>query len=308
MLRRVATVALVALAVAADCASPAGAEPIVCPPGSEPDPTRRECIITVTDPGGGGAGGGDAVDGSSQPAPQRTCTFTLGDKPKDVPCSSDDGWWSQSQQAYCKAASPQPPASDPVWGGRTEGQIYECNRPVNVGAIAAVIFQIWLAQPPAGAPPDPRVLAQQAIARMNLKAVSIGIVPEPLPGRVGLVGMPVWMWDANPGPSTWGPMTKSAAAGGYTVTATAKVSRVVWSMGDGEVTVCRTPGTPYQDSFGMQDSPDCGYTYGRQGRYVVRATSYWTVDWSGMGRSGSIPLSFVDSVRLTIGEAQVLTQ
>ena len=195
-----------------------------------------------------------------------------------------------------------------MWGGRTEGQIYECNRPVNVGAIAAVIFQIWLAQPPAGAPPDPRVLAQQAIARMNLKAVSIGIVPEPLPGRVGLVGMPVWMWDANPGPSTWGPMTKSAAAGGYTVTATAKVSRVVWSMGDGEVTVCRTPGTPYQDSFGMQDSPDCGYTYGRQGRYVVRATSYWTVDWSGMGRSGSIPLSFVDSVRVTIGEAQVLTQ
>jgi len=41
---------------------------------------------------------------------------------------------------------------------------------------------------------------------------------------------------------------------------------------------------------------------------VVRARSYWTVDWSGMGRSGSIPLSFVDSVRVTIGEAQVLTQ
>ena len=79
-------------------------------------------------------------------------------------------------------------------------------------------------------------------------------------------------------------------------------------MGDGEVTVCRSPGTAYRDSFGMKDSPDCGYTYSRQGRYVVRATSYWTVDWSGMGRSGSIPLSFVDSVRVTIGEAQVLTQ
>ena len=291
-------------------AHPAAAEsPIVCPPGSEPDPRGGICIITVEKPGGGGSngGGGGGAEPDSQLA-KRTCTFTLLGSPKDMPCSSDDGWWSQSQQAYCKAASPQPPLSDPAWGGRTEGQIYECTRPGTAFGLVVPVFQIWLAQPPAGAPPDPRVLAQQAIARMNLKAVSIGIVPEPLPGRVGLVGMPVWMWDTNPGPSTWGPVTKSASAGGFTVTATAKVSRVVWSMGDGEVTVCRTPGTAYQDSYGMKDSPDCGYTYSRQGRYVVRARSYWTVDWSGMGRSGSIPLSFVDSVRLTIGEAQVLTQ
>ena len=308
MLRRALLALLAAVASGVLAASASANPPIVCPPGSALDAGSGQCTLTIATPGGsGGAGGNDPSD-AAQPVRQRTCTYTLGSTSKDVPCSSDDGCWSQSQQAYCTVASLQPPSSDPVWAGRTEGQIYECNRPVNVGAVAAVVFQIWLAQPPAGAPPDPRVLAQQAIATMDLKAVSIGIVPEPLPGRIGLVGMPVWMWDANPGPSTWGPMTKSAAAGGYTVTATAKVSRVVWSMGDGEVTVCRSPGTPYQDSFGMKGSPDCGYTYSRQGRYVVRATSYWTVNWSGMGRSGSIPLSFVDSVRITIGEAQVLTQ
>jgi len=307
MLRR-ATILLVLCVSLAAAAGSASADPIACPSGSTPDPSSGECLIIATTPGGGGSNGGRGGGGTTEPAVQQTCTYTLRGKPKDVPCSSRDGWWSASQQAYCKAASPQPPPSDPVWGGRTQGQIYECTRPVNVGAIAAVVFQIWLAQPPAGAPPDPRVLAQRAVAAMNLQAVSIGIVPEARPGSVGLVGMPVWMWDTNPGPSTWGPVTKSASAGGFTVTATAKVSRVVWSMGDGEVTVCRSPGTPYQDSFGMQDSPDCGYTYARQGRYVVRARSYWTVDWSGMGRSGSIPLSFVDSVRVTIGEAQVLTQ
>ncbi len=308
MLRR-ATILLVLSVSLTIAAGPASADPIACPSGSTPDPSSGECLIIATTPGGGGSNGGGSGGGANpQPAAKRTCTFTLLGEPMDMPCLSKDGWWSASQQAYCKAASPQPPLSDPAWGGRAQGQIYECTRPGTALGLVAPVFLIWLAQPPAGAPPDPRVLAQRAVAAMNLQAVSIGIVPEARPGSVGLVGLPVWMWDTNPSASSWGPVTKSASAGGSTVTATAKVSRVVWSMGDGEVTVCRTPGTPYQDSFGMKDSPDCGYTYTQQGRYVVRARSYWTVDWSGMGRSGSIPLSFVDSVRVTIGEAQVLTQ
>ena len=165
-----------------------------------PDPERWQCIITVADPRRWRLERAVAVAvvAALSQLPSATCTFTLLGSPKDVPCSSDDGWWSQSQQAYCKAASPQPPLSDPAWGGRTEGQIYECTRPVTASGWLRPVFQIWLAQPPAGAPPDPASLAQQAIAGMNLKAVSIGIVPEPLPGRVGLVGMPVWMWDDQP--------------------------------------------------------------------------------------------------------------
>lgn len=307
MLRRWAALVLGVLFAGISAAPVMATDPIVCPPGSVPDPNGGQCVITVLVPGSGGSGGSSG-SGTAQPVAQRACTYTLGQRPNVVPCSSGDGWWSQSQQAYCKAASPQPPADDPVWGGRDEGQIYECIRPINVGAVAAAVFQIWLAQPPAGAPPDPRVLAQQAIATMNLKAVSIGIVPEAGPGRVGLVGMPVWMWDTNPGPSTWGPITKTASAGGYTVTATAKATKVVWSMGDGEVVVCRTPGTPYEDSFGKQDSPDCGYTYTRQGVYRVWARSYWAVQWSGLGQAGAVPLQFANSVRITVGEAQVLTQ
>ena len=143
---------------------------------------------------------------------------------------------------------------------------------------------------------------------MNLHAVRIGMVPEPTPGKVGLVGMPVWMWAQDPDAATWGPVTRSASSGGYTVSATAKVLKVVWSMGDGEVVVCRTPGTAYEDRFGKTSSPDCGYTYTRQGRHRVRATSYWSVDWAGMGQSGTIPLSFSDSAVVTIGEVQVLIQ
>ncbi|QKE85135.1 ATP/GTP-binding protein [Arthrobacter sp. NEB 688] len=171
-----------------------------------------------------------------------------------------------------------------------------------------MIYLVWLAEPPNGAPPNPASLAARAVETMNLRAVSIGIVPESRPDAIGLVGMPVWMWNASDAAETWGPVTKSASAGGYTVTATAKVEKVVWAMGDGHVVVCRTSGTAYRDSYGKSESPTCGYRYDQQGRYTVRATSYWRVDWSGIGQSGSIPLQFSDSVVITVGEVQVLTQ
>lgn len=142
---------------------------------------------------------------------------------------------------------------------------------------------------------------------MGLRAVTIGIVPESRPGSVGLVGMPNWMWVANPTSNSWGPITRSASAGGFTVTATARVSRVVWDMGDGQVVSCRA-GTPYEDSFGKRDSPDCGHTYTRQGEYTVRATSHWVVEWSGIGQSGTIPVDLTRTAPLTIGEVQVLRQ
>lgn len=309
----VALAAALPVVVSATGAAVADA-PVTCPPGSEFEPKAGVCVIAVTTPGAGGsAGGATSGGGNPQPASKPACSYILGGGAREVPCSGEYGWWSQSEQAYCKAAAPQPPAGDPAWGGHTDGQIYECTRPagampaVGVGGIG-VVFLVWLARPPAGAPPDPRVLAQRAVAAMNLRAVSIGIVPEARAGSVGLVGMPVWMWDANPGPSSWGPLTKSVSAGGYTVTATAKVSKAVWSMGDSHVVVCRGPGTPYRDAFGKRPSPDCGYTYVRQGVYRVWVRSYWTVDWSGVGQSGSIPLQFADSARITIGEAQVLTQ
>ncbi|MDN5798167.1 MAG: PKD domain-containing protein, partial [Intrasporangium sp.] len=93
-----------------------------------------------------------------------------------------------------------------------------------------------------------------------------------------------------------------------TVTATAKAQRVVWTMGDGSTITCTGPGTPYADSYGKKSSPTCGHTYTREGKYTVRATSFWVVTWSGIGQSGTIPLNFTDTAAITMGEAQVLTQ
>lgn len=205
-------------------------------------------------------------------------------------------------------ADPQPSLTNPVWEGHTDGAIYLCVVPDVAGGRFSVplgTLQYWALSAPVA--PDPEELAQQAVESMDLRAVDIGIVPEASAGSVGLVGMPNWMWVANPTATTFGPTTASASAGGWTVTASARVSRVVWDMGDGQVVTCGV-GTPYDVSFGKADSPDCGHTYTRQGTYTVQATSHWVVTWSGIGAAGTIELDLTQSATVTIGEAQVLAR
>ena len=111
------------------------------------------CCPTQRRPGGGG----------SAPAAKPVCRYSLSVPAKEVPCSSEQGWWVQSRQCYARVASPQPAASDPVWEGRTEGAVYDCYRPF-LGPGGFLVAQFWSASPPGvGAPPDPRTLAQQAV-------------------------------------------------------------------------------------------------------------------------------------------------
>ena len=143
------------------------------------------------------------------------------------------------------SANPQPPKSEAVWQGHTDGGIFLCEVPNRVGRglfEVGYTIEYWAASAPP-APPDPRQLAQQAVEAMQLRAIQVGIVPEARSGSVGLVGTPNWMWAEQPAANTWGPITRSASAAGWTVTATGKVSQVTWDMGDGQVIVCAGPGT-----------------------------------------------------------------
>ncbi len=286
-------------------ATPAEASsPVSCGPGQVYVPTLRKCIVVVKAPGGGGGGGGGGgspVGGGGGGKPEQ-CVYV-----KKVPCKSKNGYWSNAKLCYVGPPAEKHPKSDPIWEGHTTGAIYGCYNPF-VGGNRYYAF--WAAGPPAAPipPPDPRVLAQQAIAAMNLQAIEIGIVPEPRAGRVGVIGLPTWMWAENPAANTMGPISRTASLRGYSVTATAKVSHVVWKMGDGTTIRCSGAGTPYQDKFGTRSSPTCGHTYTRQGRYAVTATSHWVVNWSGIGESGSIPLSLSRTANITMGEAQVISR
>lgn len=121
------------------------------------------------------------------------------------------------------------------------------------------------------------------------------------------------MWVDQPAENTYGPISRTVAAGGVSVTATAEVRNVVWSMGDGRSVTCTTAGTPYADSYERQSSPDCGHTYTRTsagqpgGAYTVAATSSWTITWAGGGQTGTIDdISFTQEAQVQIGELQVI--
>ncbi|MFI6689040.1 ATP/GTP-binding protein [Streptomyces sp. NPDC050485] len=212
---------------------------------------------------------------------------------------------SKPEQPQCtiQLSDPQPDKSSQFWEGHTDGAIYE-----KVCPTGGLIW-FWAPTPPAAVQVDPAVLAQQAVDKMLLRGPQVGITPKP--GGKGVVGMPVYLWTAT-GAETYGPNTASASAGGVTVTATAKVSKIVWSMGDGQSVTCTTAGTPYQAEFGKQPSPDCGYRYSQpsstqsSGKYHVTATSTWAIDWTGGGQTGQLTETRSSAVDVTVAEVQVL--
>lgn len=301
----------VLLGVSMHGVSPATAGPPVrCAPGSIWKPVVGQCVIVVTPPSSPGDPGDpeqpDPVGGvSASPSAQPRCTDSVDNT--EVACEREGGWhWVQGWNAYARPADPQPDRSNALWEGKTDGAIYEIG--TFVGNVVGVGLSLprWSATPPWVNVPDPRILAQQAIEQMNLQAVTIGIVPDDGPGSMGLVGLPTWMWAEAPGENTMGPITRSASASGYTVTATGRVDKVAWDMGDGATVTCTGAGKPYEDVYMDSDSPVCGHRYQDQGDHPVTATSYWAIDWSGMGQSGTISLQLQESTTIRIGEAQVL--
>lgn len=164
-----------------------------------------------------------------------------------------------------------------------------------------------------GTPPapqiDPAELAQTAVSQMELEAPEVASTPDD-PDTLGAVGLPVWLWVANPGATTTGPNSTSATAGNVTVNATATFSGMTIDMGDGTTIECAGPGTEYPGS-GIYESPDCGHVYEQMsddqpdGLYTVGITAHWTVTWeSNGGESGEIPVDLTTSKQLRIGSYQ----
>ncbi|KMO96026.1 ATP/GTP-binding protein [Streptomyces roseus] len=234
---------------------------------------------------GKGATGGKPADG---PPPKFVCTHT----PLD----------------------PQPPAGSAAWEGHKpgDGAVYR-KQCVSTESVDGYIINstAWLAQPPAEAV-DPAVLAQRAVDSMLLAGPAIA---SPRPDGRYTVGVPMWLW-VSQSPTTWGPNTASASAGGIRVAATAKVSSVVWAMGDGSSVTCKGPGTPYTAGRGMSPSPDCGHLYratsaGQPGGvYKGTATSTWSVAWAvtGGGRTGRLTEVRQSPFTVSVGEVQVVGQ
>ncbi len=297
-------------------AYPANAD-TVC---SQTDPATGKCLIWVEVPATPSDPAENDDDGPKDTGTGKACYWDgtkqgISDPPPGpVPCTSEYGYWSNSWNCYVRLLDPQPPAGDPSWQGHEpgDGAVYQCYQPQ-----VHLLIHIWSQDPPpdSGAGPTPREVAQIAIEQMDLRAIDIGITPAPGEGSIGIVGMPVWMWATNPDRHSVGPITESAAAGGITVSATARLHRISWDMGDGTKVTCASAGTPYRAAYQNKKSPDCGHVYTKSSssrpgdKFTVTATSDWIITWAGAGQTGTIRLNGLSrSVQIAVGEAQVLVQ
>jgi hypothetical protein len=284
--------------------------------GVECPATKLNCEITAEDPGTEpqdqspkepSGGGGEEVP----------CEIDG----KKVPCSDPEmGTFNRSDSCYWKLLDPQPSASEVAalangpmgsagipddWEPGDPGAFYNVSCPGTLLSGGTTFSPTA----PGGTSVDPAQLARKAVEQMTLRGPDIGITPKP--GGRGVVGMPVYMWTET-GAETYGPQAESASAGAVTVTATAKVSKIVWEMGDGKTVTCTTAGTPYKEEFGKKPSPDCGHRYTKPSsttgsdKFHVTATSTWTIDWSGGGQSGQLTETRNSSVNITVAEVQVL--
>ena len=241
------------------------------------DRVTNQCTVTG---GGGSQVGGDSSNGVKVP-PARCLADGI-----DVPCKGEFGEWHNVYQCYVKMLDSGNASCHALNGDET--------------IILADNFQ-----PP---PPDPRVMAWQILAQIDIRAGEIGLAPTT--GNA-LVGMPTWMWVDNPGPTTTGPVTRSTTAQGYTVTIEARLARVVYIMGDGTTVTCSgvdAAGTRYLDRYGMESSPTCGHRYLRPGSFPVTATSQWEVAWYGIGEAGVIALEVQRSAEVTVREGHAVVR
>ncbi|MGW2897489.1 ATP/GTP-binding protein [Streptomyces sp. NPDC001212] len=253
-----------------------------------------DCEVEVDVPGKGGgkAGGSGSTDGTGGSG------SSVGRDPTD--------------KTVCvyKLADPQPPAGSLDWKGHEpgDGAVYE--QTCGWGDVDGdtITRMVWLADPPPQETVDPAVLAQRAVDSMTLLGPDIA---SPRAAGKYTVGVPMWMW-VNQSATTYGPNTASATAGGVTVTATAEVSKIVWTMGDGASVTCTGPGTPYTSSEGMAQSPTCGHVYSKtsagaqNSKFPVTATSTWTINWQGGGQAGQLTEVRQTNVQVAVGEVQVV--
>lgn len=270
-------------------------------------------LICENDPGGPGDGGGGPGGPGGSPG---VCQFDGA----AVPCVTEYGSWQN--ECYVRTAEPQPPKDSAIWEDNEDGVILECT-PYECavsGTNCESASFYWAPTPPAGPSVSPEELARRAYTSMNLTMGSIGSTPpsSAIDGEaLGQLGLPIWLWVANPQENTVGPIERSASDGGLSVTARGELNRTEWVISrDGQAlatVTCRgadAGGTPYDGRDSTLQSPTCGFPASfnvHPGNLTVTATAYWTVTWEGGNQTGTItvpPQTSESAIR--IGETQTV--
>jgi len=280
------------------------------------DPTNpRSCKLVIRDDGSGGgaggpSGGSTSTGGSTSPGGGDSS----GDGSSSPRLVGDNKNLPPGECAW-KVVTPKPPANDPRWGGADPATNEIIFNDCNGGPTQYGVAPAGAAGPVVLPPPDPAVLAAQAISQLSVPMPATNVAPDP--DRLA-VNFWTYLWTTDPGP-----VTSTVELRGVSVTATAVMSSVDWVMGEpskaggtAEVTCAGAGSPPPPDATFLVNTgppPTCGYVYrlrstadrtGGTERWPVTVTSTWAVTWtSNTGAAGSDELTSPSSLALVrVGE------
>lgn len=179
-----------------------------------------------------------------------------------------------------------------------------------MAALPGIAPEPGAAGPPPASPVTLAMVRESAMDQITMGAPEIGASPclaDPASCK-GTVGVPVWLWADDAGASLPSE-SATATAGPYSITATAKVSKVKWSLGDGQSTVCQGAGTKYVRDVHGWSSPHCGFENGwkEAGTYTLTASYVWEIAWSG-DQAGSATQTMSSTQQVTVGELQAVAK
>lgn len=209
------------------------------------------------------------------------------------------------------------PSRGSVSLARCPHQSSVAGRPDGVTWRGGMVFAANGSAAPVAPPPDVNELAREATGLLQVPTPLVHMGPDP---AVVAVKIPVWLWIEDPQA-----LTATVSAGGLSVTATARVTSTVWSMGEpagdsadrlgGPVASFTCSGLGSAPPGAVVDRsvvPPCGYTFiwrslpertGGSGVWPVGVTAKWTVSWVATnGQNGEIPLQAAAQVGVHVGE------
>ncbi|MFE6050347.1 hypothetical protein ACFQ6N_06315 [Kitasatospora sp. NPDC056446] len=221
-----------------------------------------------TAPAGGGGGGSDS-------GPQ-VCSY------HGVPWACHDpqwGWFDSGQGCYFRPLDNPPPAGASEWGGHDpkDGALYSKVCPQTGGGQDGAEVVFMANGRPGQAPIDLARLKQQAFDRVAFPQPKGRVKPD----GTAVVNSPVWLWAEGAVPPKPG---VAEIPGVISVTVTPRLVKADWDFGNGLKTTCATAGTPYDDTYGPAESPDCGYRFTvgsgtrKSGVFDGTVTTYWEAD------------------------------
>ena len=308
-LRRSAIAAAV-LMIGGPSASASPAPEVVCDDPSNPG----SCVLVLGDGGSGGGPGGPSGGSASTDAGGSGQGANSGGDGASSPPVGDNKNLPPGECAW-KVVTPKPPATDPRWGGADPATNEIIFNDCNGGPTQYGVAPAGAAGPVVLPPPDPAVLAAQAISQLSVPMPATNVAPDP--DRLA-VNFWTYLWTTDPGP-----VTSTVELRGVSVTATAVMSSVDWVMGEpskaggtAEVTCAGAGSPPPPDATFLVNTgppPTCGYVYrlrstadrtGGTERWPVTVTSTWAVTWtSNTGAAGSDELTSPSSLALVrVGE------